>query len=143
LKGLAAKVGIKSPAQLKTLDDLKTVQEDILAGKIGLQHICGDIVHVSPFGAAKAEMPRSFTLLGQKFVLDSWVTNKVVEDDVIWDDERVHRRIPSCLDVAFAAFGNDSTVPLLTQRMTDKAGKKFRDGLNYQHNLAAVRAVID
>jgi hypothetical protein len=34
-------------------------------------------------------------------------------------------------------------VPLLVDRMTNADGRKFRDGLNYQHNLAAVRQVID
>src|SRR5262249_45774211 len=33
--------------------------------------------------------------------------------------------------------------PELVERMTAANGRKFRDGLNYQHNLAAVRAVVD
>lgn len=143
LKGIAKKAGIQSPGQIKKLEDLTAIQKDILAGKIGMQHIRGDIVYSSPFGTDKAELPRSFTLLGQKFVMDSWTTAKVVTDDVIWDDVRVQRRIPSCLDVAFAVFGNDQTVPLLVQRMSNPKGKKFRDGLNYQHNLAAVRNILD
>jgi hypothetical protein len=55
----------------------------------------------------------------------------------------VQRRVPSGLDVAFAAFGNDQVVPELARRMADPAGRRFRDGLNYQHNLAAMRRVID
>src|SRR5262249_1580589 len=118
-------------------------QDDILAGKIGLQHIRSDFVLSTPFGPDKAELPRSFTFLGQKFVLDSWVTAKVVADDVFWDNRKVQRRIPSALDVAFAALGNDHVVPDLVERMGNKAGREFRDGLNYQHNLAAVRRIID
>jgi hypothetical protein len=45
--------------------------------------------------------------------------------------------------VAFSVLGNDHVVPDLTARMQDPAGRKFRDGLNYQHNLAAVRNVVD
>src|SRR5262249_13264285 len=77
------------------------------------------------------------------FVLDSWVTAKTVYDDVLWNREKVPHRIPSCLDVAFAVLGNDQVVPLLTERMTNKDGRRFRDGLNYQHNLAATAEVID
>src|SRR5262249_47795093 len=33
--------------------------------------------------------------------------------------------------------------PALAARMTNAGGRRFRDGLNYQHNLAAVRNVID
>src|SRR5262249_27090580 len=56
---------------------------------------------------------------------------------------KVQRRIPSCADVAFAVFGNDHLVPALTQRMKNPAGREFRDGLPYQHNLTAVRNIID
>jgi hypothetical protein len=51
--------------------------------------------------------------------------------------------VPSCLDVAFAVLGNDQVVPELMARMQDHSGRRFRDGLNYQHNLAAARNVID
>jgi hypothetical protein len=110
LRGVLAKGNVKSAADVKTLDTLAAVQKNILAGTIGLQHIRGDHYYSFPFGPEKAELPRSFTFLGQKFVVDSWVTSKVVFDDIIWDN-KVQRRIPSCLDVAFAARGNDQVVP--------------------------------
>jgi Protein of unknown function (DUF3160) len=142
LNGALAEAKIKSPADVKDLDTLSAIQEKILDGTIGLQHIRGD-VYVSPFGSEKVRLPRSFTVLGQKFVLDSWALSKVVYDDIIWEGDKVQRRVPSGLDAAFAALGNDAAVPGLTGRMTDRDGRKFRDGLNYQHNLAAVRNVID
>jgi Protein of unknown function (DUF3160) len=135
--------GINSPADVKGIETLKKLQDEILAGKIGLQHIRSHYVVSSPFGPDKADLSRSFTLMGQKFVVDSWVTAKVVADEIFWDGRKVQRRVPSCLDVAFAAFGNDQVVPELVARMTDSGGRQFRDGLNYQHNLAAVRRVID
>ncbi|MBY0526772.1 MAG: sigma-70 family RNA polymerase sigma factor [Gemmataceae bacterium] len=143
LDGVFTKAGIKSPAEVKHLTTLQDVQKEILAGNIGMQHVRGDIYTAPPFGPEKVQLPRSFTVLGQKFVVDSWVTAKVVYSDVIWDEEKVMRRVPSCLDVAFAALGNDQVVPDLVGRMNNTQGRKFRDGLNYQHNLAAVRNVID
>ncbi len=142
LGGILDKASIKSPADVKDWGVLVQLEADILAGKIGIQHIRSDS-YESPFGAEKIKLPRAFTVLGQKFVVDSWVTSKVVADDIEWDEEKVQRRVPSCLDVAFAALGNDQVVPELVARMTDTEGRKFRDGLNYQHNLAAVRDVID
>jgi len=136
------KAKIKSPADIKDWGVLLQLEADILAGKIGVQNI-GSHYYESPFGAEKIQLPRSFTILGQKFVLDSWVTSKVVYDDIEWNDKKVERRIPSCLDVAFAALGNNQVVPELVARMTDNQGRKFRDGLNYQHNLAAAKDVID
>jgi hypothetical protein len=147
LGALLSKAGIKSPADLKTMEQLEALQAQILAGKVGLQDIRGD-VYTSPFGG-KIELPRSFTLLGQKFVLDSWVTAKVVFDDVPVEfiDTPAGkvlkvRRVPSCLDVAFAALGNDQVVPLLVDRIT-RGSHRFRDQVNYQNNLAATRNVID
>jgi hypothetical protein len=142
LDGALAAAGIKSPADVKDLEALSAVQEKILDGTIGMQHIRGD-VYVSPFGSEKIRLPRSFTVLGQKFALDSWALSKVVYDDVFWDGQKVQRRVPSALDAAFAALGNDTVVPALAARMTDAGGRRFRDGLNYQHNLAAARNVID
>jgi hypothetical protein len=55
----------------------------------------------------------------------------------------VQRRIPSGLDVAFAVLGNDAVVPELAARINNISGRRFRDGLPYQHNLAALRTVLD
>jgi hypothetical protein len=63
---------------------------------------------------------------------------------------KVCRRIPSALDVAFGVLGNDQVVPEIVARITSSTAStstdpvvRLRDGLPYQHNLAAVRAVID
>jgi hypothetical protein len=142
LSKLLEQVNIKSPADIKDLATLEKLQADIEASKIGLQNIRSDY-YASPLGPEKIQLPNSFTLLGQKFVLDSWVTSKVVFDEISWDKQKVQRRIPTSLDVAFAVLGNNQVVPNLVARMTNTKGRKFRDGLNYQHNLAAVRKVVD
>ena len=63
---------------------------------------------------------------------------------------KVERRVPGALDTAFAIFGNDQIVPELVAQMNgtfQDPGRphalKWRDGMPYQHNLAAVRAVMD
>jgi hypothetical protein len=142
LSNLLEQANIKSPADIKDLPTLEKLQADILASQIGLQNIRSDY-YASPFGSEKIQLPRSFTLLGQKFVLDSWVTSKVVFDEISWDSKKVQRRVPTSLDVAFAVLGNNQVVPDLVARMTNTKGRKFTDGLNYQHNLAAVRKVVD
>src|SRR5690606_13651116 len=108
---------------------------------IGAQQIRSHYFESSPFGPDKASLPRSFTVLGQKFTMDSWATSKIVADDITWDGQKVQRRIPSALDVAFGVLGNDAAAPLITRRIMDKKGMKLRDGLPYQHNLSAVREV--
>jgi hypothetical protein len=61
-------------------------------------------------------------------------------------DDKVARRVPSGLDVAFSVFGNNQIVPELVARIQDQRPTPpgiFRDGWNYQHNLAAVRAAVE
>ncbi len=122
---------------------LAALRTRILESKIGEQHIRGEWFNVDPNDPRKFVLPRSFCFMGQRFILDSWVLSKIVYDDIIWNEEKVQRRIPSCVDVGFAVLGNDHLVPTLTQRMKDKSGKQFRDGVPYQHNLAAARNIVD
>jgi hypothetical protein len=135
--------GIRAPTDLSNAKTLAALGDRIAAGDAGAQEIRGDVFVADPARPGKLVLPHSFTFLGQRFVIDSWVTSKMVYDDIRWDGGAVMRRIPSCLDVSFAVFANDHAVPLLVERMTNNKGREFRDGLNYQHNLAATRAVID
>ena len=141
LAGVAKAAKVKSPADLKTDDDLKKLADAVLNTAAGAQDIRGD-VYISPHPGVKVTLPRSFTLLGQKFAVDSWVTAKTVFDDIMWDDNKVIRRVPSGADVAFAALANNHLTPTLVERM-ETGTHRFRDQKNYQHNLAAVRNVID
>jgi hypothetical protein len=137
-----ADAGDREPAQY-TPAKLADLRGRIQASKIGEQHIRGEWFLVDPADPRPFVLPRTFCFFGQRFILDSWVLSKIVYDDIVWDKKKVQRRIPSALDVGFAVFGNDHLTPLLAERMKDKNGKKFRDGLPYQHNLTAVRNVVD
>ncbi|MCP5524865.1 MAG: DUF3160 domain-containing protein [Verrucomicrobiales bacterium] len=74
---------------------------------------------------------------------DSWVTSTVVYDRVPRREDLMARRIPSGIDVAFSVLANDQTVPWLVDRMSRDDGLMFRDGIEYQTNLAALRMVFD
>lgn len=141
LAGVAALAKVKSPADLKTDADLAALTAAVEASDAGKQDVRGD-VYVSPHPGVKVTLPRSFTLLGQKFVVDSWVTSKTVYDDIEWNGEKVARRVPSGVDVAFAALGNNHVTPTLVGRI-ERGAHPFSDRKPYQHNLAAVRNVID
>lgn len=147
LRGLMDKAKIKTPADIKDFDALTKLQDEILKGKIGLQDIRGDVYYTFPGSPVRLTLPRSFTVMGQKFALDSWATSEAVYDSIKWQDKRILRRIPSGLDVAFAAFGNNQVVPEIVERI-ENGTREFRDvhrgeRLNHQHHLAAVRNVID
>jgi hypothetical protein len=142
MEALLKESKLAGAAAVKDAKALETLQADILAGKFGLQDVRGDVYINKPGASQPITMPRSFTVLGQRFAVDSWAMSKIVYDDIKWNNELVQRRIPSGLDAAFAALGNDNVVPELVDRMTNGT-RKFRDKENYQHNLLAARAVID
>jgi hypothetical protein len=140
--------GIQSLADLSE-SRLVELQQSLMTGRLGMQAIEGHPFW-SPLGPEQLVLPRSFTVFGQRFTLDSWAFSQVVFDRIIWDtngipgfEDKVERRMPSGLDVAFSVLDNGSTVPELVLRIANLAGRAFRDGLPYQHNLASVRQVVD
>lgn len=150
LDGLLNAASIQSPADVVSLTTLTNLQTRLLTGELGVQSVRGD-VFASPLSREQLKLPRSFTICGQKFAMDSWALSQVVFDSILWSpdeagkvfDGKVWRRKPSCLDVAFSVFGNDQVVRDLVVRINTQNGVHFRDGLPYQHNLSAVRKVID
>jgi hypothetical protein len=88
--------------------------------------------------------------VGQRFALDAWAMGQCVFDKIIWDtdgipqfSDKVMRRVPSALDVAFSVLGNNQTVPNIVSRIANTNGHPWRDGYPYQHNLTAARMVVD
>ena len=155
LSDLLTAAGIFSPANLPTTAALQALQDQIMSGQLGVQNIRNDYFW-SPLTREQIKLPRAFTFLGQRFIMDGWAHSKVVFDDVIWDEngipgfeDKVMRRVPSALDIAFSVLANNQVVPDLAARisrtnLTLADGRPFfRDGLKYQHNLAAVRNVLD
>ncbi len=141
LARVASAAKVKSPADLKTDADLEKLTDAVKTAGAGKQDVRGD-VYITPANGMKPTLPQSFTVLGQKFVIDSWVTAKTVYTDITWNDRLIQRRVPSALDVSFAALGNNHVVPNLAERM-EAGSHPWRDRKPYQHNLAAVRNVLD
>lgn len=155
LGDLLAAAGISSPAHLATRAALTNLQGQIMSGQLGVQNIRSGYFW-SPLGAGQIKLPRSFTVMGQRFVPDAWAHSMCVFDNILWDEDgipgfedKVLRRVPSALDIAFAVLGNNQVVPAIAARisrtdLTLADGREFwRDGRPYQHNLAAVRNVMD
>jgi hypothetical protein len=108
---LLVNANIQSPGDIPDLLTLTNLQTRLLSGELGVQAIHSDFFY-SPFSPEQVKLPRSFTLCGQKFILDSWAFSQVVFDRVLWTPDygtniifgKVVRRKPSCLDAAFSAW---------------------------------------
>jgi len=155
LSDLLAAAGVSSPTNLPNTAALTNLQGRIMSGQLGVQNIRSGYFW-SPFSPEQIKLPRSFTVMGQRFVPDAWAQSMCVFDSIIWDEDgipdvwdKVLRRVPSALDIAFSVLGNNQIVPDLAERisrtnLTPADGRAYwRDGRKYQHNLAAVRNVVD
>ena len=149
LGGILAGAGLRSVRDVTSIQALEELQQAILGGELGAQNIRSDYF-VSPRGPEQMQLPRAFLFLGQRFTPDSWALSQTVFDSILWNDVKVNRRVPSALDVAFSVFGNDHVVPLLAGRIANTNAfnstihaERWRDGLPYQHQLAALRQVLD
>jgi hypothetical protein len=150
---LLGAAGITRLADIGELAELRKFQEQINESQYGVQHIKSDSF-AAPLGPSRLALPRSFAVMGQKFVVDSWALAKLVYDDVLWVENgqtnEVPRRMPSALEVAYAVLANSQTAPNLVAGLEDETAVaspehmvRWRDGMPYQHNLEAVRAVLD
>jgi Protein of unknown function (DUF3160)/FlgD Ig-like domain len=125
---IANEVGLKDASEL--LDTLKWREfQDTLSSKpFAFQRILSQILYSDPFDMEKVKPASAFLLLGQRFIIDSYVTGNVVYDKV-----PTMRMLPSPLDVLFAA-GNDAAAQFLKDELEE---------YQYSPNLAALRYLID
>jgi hypothetical protein len=94
------------------------------------QKIMSNFFLVDPFSDDPGQLPISFLLMGQKFLLDSYITGEVVFDRIIYNGTKVFRGLPDPLDV-MAVLGNEDAMPLLKEELeTYKYAYKI-DGLKY------------
>lgn len=97
------------------------------------QRIMSQIFITDPLSPEQVRLPSAFLLLGQRFVIDSYVMSQVVYDRIVWRGEKVRRMLPSPLDVLFA-LGNNAAGQLLRPEM---------EQYPYGRNLAALRYLVD
>lgn len=115
-------------AALSATDD--EVQAAIVAGGYGIQSIASHIM-VNDGTTKTLPLNRSFALFGQRYVLDSHVFSQVV-----YDRTADYRMMPSSLDAAYAALGNDAALPLLGSELSAYP-------VDYPGNLEAARVLAD
>ena len=97
------------------------------------QRILSDIFMMNPLTDKPEPLPVSYRLMGQKFILDSYVFSNVVYDRIIYNGEKIWRPMPDPLDAMFV-LGNDDALPLLKAQL---------DTYHYSSQLSALRYLVD
>jgi hypothetical protein len=133
LDQLKEALNVASSAELGALSDEAIVQA-LVDGNFGAQRISSHIMVAGPHQGA-LPLSRSFALLGQRYVIDSHVFSNVVYDRVNGGGPK--RMMPSPLDAAFAALGNEQAVELLSEQLStyEQSG--------YPGALAQMRVLAD
>lgn len=102
----------------------------------GLQRLWEVVTRSQPaprYGSARAP---EFRFLGQRFLIDAWVAEEVTGERRAPDGATMRRLLPTGLDIAYAALGNDAALPLLAPEL---AGH----GALYRRQLSGARRIVD
>ena len=111
-------------------EDFNTFMEELNASDDYGQKIMSNFFYVDPFSSDPGGLPVSYKLLGQKFLVDSWVFSEVVFDRIIFENQKIWRALPDPLD-AMAALGNDDALALLESELETYKYAANMEGLKY------------
>ncbi len=117
LKGILLETGLE-PGDLLLKENFDTFQSKLRESDDYGQKIMSNFFIVDADKENPAELPISYRLLGQKFLIDSYVFSEVVYDRVYKDGIEVKRMMPDPLDALFV-LGNNNTLPLLREELEE------------------------
>ncbi len=80
------------------------------------QKILSDVFIMDPFADKPDPLPVSFRLMGQRFIIDSYIFSNVVYDRIVYKGEKILRMMPDPLDAMFV-LGNNDALPLLSSEL--------------------------
>ena len=125
--------GFASPDQLLDKAVFDGFTKALASTPFAEQRINSQILMSDPADPEQLKPPSAFLLLGQRFIVDSYVFGNVVFDRILKDGRKVMRMLPLPMDALFAV-GNDAAAQLLQDEM---------QRWSYAPNLSALRYLID
>ncbi|MCC6548485.1 MAG: DUF3160 domain-containing protein [Ignavibacteriaceae bacterium] len=127
---LKQSIGLGFASEFLDTNRVKQLQDSLKTKEYAYQLILSQILYRNPMAPDSIIPASSFMLLGQRFVIDSYVTGSVVYDRI---PGQVCRLYPSVLDPMFA-LGNNAAGQLLKPEL---------DAYHYSLNLAGLRYLIE
>lgn len=135
MDSVCSRIGVDSADDLLDPVTREAFDAELRTGACTPQAILSQILSADLMHPELLDPPFAFLLMGQRFVIDSYVTG-----DVVWPSVPVQnpdtdrpRLLPDPLDVLYC-LGNDDALPLL---------KGDLDLYKYAPNLAALRYLVD
>jgi len=133
IKSVMDESGIQRANELLNVQRWKTFRDTLTQKSFVYQRINSQILMSDPMSPEQVRPASAFLLLGQRFVIDSYITGSVVYDKILFENRKVRRMLPSTLDVLFA-LGNNAAAQLLEPELAR---------YHYASNLAALRYLVD
>lgn len=97
------------------------------------QKIMSNFFLVDPDTQDPGQLPVSFRLLGQKFLVDSYIFSEVVFDRVTFNGMKQYRMMPDPLDI-LSVFGNENAMLLMQEEM---------EQYNYAYKINELKYLVD
>ena len=132
LEGLAERM-LSAPADLFHPGTFSAFMDSLNASDDYGQKIMSNFFYVDPYSSDPGQLPVSFKLLGQKFLIDSYVLSEVVYDRIIVDNKKIYRGLPDPLDV-MAVMGNEDAIFLLADDLAE---------YKYAYKVASLKYLVD
>ena len=126
-------LGISSTEALLNDSTYANFQSAVTVSMNSEQKILSNLFLMDPFSTEPGILPISFKLLGQRFIIDSYIFSNVVYDRIVYQNEKIIRLMPDPLDITFVLGNNDALFLL-------------KDELNfykYSSQMAALRYLVD
>ena len=128
---LKEKIQLTDPSDLLDTNKVKEFQHELSKNEFAYQRILSQVLINN--GTDSIVPASAFLLLGQRFIIDSYVFSQVVYDRIKYNGTFIKRMLPNSLDVLFA-LGNDASAQLLKNEL---------EQYHYSTNLASLRYLID
>jgi hypothetical protein len=132
LDGLTEQL-LASPLDLFNPEVFAEFKDSLNASDDYGQKIMSNFFYVDPYSSDPGQLPVSFKLLGQKFLIDSYVLSEVVYDRIIVDNKKIYRGLPDPLDV-MAVMGNEDAVFLLVEEL---------ERYKYAYKVSSLKYLVD
>lgn len=129
LDDLKQQTGFTNAASFVDMETYRTFKRNLEDQPYARQRILSQILKTDPFSPEKIQPAAAFMLIGQRFIIDSFVMGNLVYDKVV----NPNRMLPKSADVLFA-LGNNDALSVLEDEL---------QYYNYAPNLAALRYLID
>lgn len=129
LDPLKQQAGFDNAASFGDMETYRTFRQILEDQPYARQRILSQILKTDPFSPEKIQPAAAFMLIGQRFIIDSFVMGNLVYDKVV----NPNRMLPKSADVLFA-LGNNDALSVLEDEL---------QYYNYAPNLAALRYLID